>query len=50
LSRFLTRKADLSLIEIAAIFGKRHYAEVGVAYKRVEAKRQRDLGFDRELT
>jgi hypothetical protein len=43
------RKTDLSLNEIAAIFGKRHYTAVSVAFRRVEAKRQRDQGFDREL-
>jgi len=43
------KKTDLSLNEIAAIFGKRHYTAVSVAFRRVEAKRQRDQGFDREL-
>jgi hypothetical protein len=43
------KKTDLSLKEIAAIFGKRHYRAVSVAFRRVEAKRQGDLGFDREL-
>jgi len=43
------KKTDLSLNEIAAIFGKRHYTAVSVAYRRVEAKRQRDQRFDREL-
>jgi len=47
---YLTRKkTDLSLNEIAAIFGKRHYTAVSVAFRRVEARRQRDPGFDREL-
>jgi hypothetical protein len=43
------KKTDLSLSEIAAIFGKRHYTAVSVAFRRVEAKRQRDQGLDREL-
>ncbi len=43
------KKTDLSLNEIAAIFGKRHYTAVSAAFRRVEAKRQRDQGFDREL-
>ena len=47
---YLTRKkTDLSLNEIAAIFGKRHYTAVSVAFRRVEANRQLDPGFDREL-
>ncbi len=47
---YLTRKkTDLSLNEIAAIFGKRHYTAVSAAFRRVEAKRERDRGFDREL-
>lgn len=47
---YLTRKkTDLSLNEIAEIFGKRHYTAVSVAFRRVEAKRQRDPGFDREV-
>ena len=47
---YLTRKkTDLSLNEIGAIFGKRHYTAVSVAFRRVEAKRQQDQGFDREL-
>jgi hypothetical protein len=50
LAMYLTRKkTDLSLNEIAAIFGKRHYTAVSVAFRRVEAKRRRDQGFDREL-
>ena len=44
------KKTDLSLNEIGAIFGKRHYTAVSVAFRRVEAKRQRDRGFDRELS
>ncbi len=43
------KKTDLSLNEIAAIFGKRHYTAVSAAFRRVEAKRERDRGFDREL-
>jgi hypothetical protein len=43
------KKTDLSLNEIAAIFGKRHYTAVSVAFRRVQAKRQRDQGFDLEL-
>jgi chromosomal replication initiation ATPase DnaA len=47
---YLTRKkTDLSLNEIAAIFGKRHYTAVSAAFRRVEGKRERDQGFDREL-
>ncbi len=44
------KKTDLSLNEIGAIFGKRHYTAVSVAFRRVEGKRQRDRGFDRELS
>ena len=44
------KKTDLSLNEIAEIFGKRHYTAVSVAFRRVEAKRQRDQGFDREMS
>ena len=43
------KKTDLSLNEIAEIFGKRHYTAVSAAFTRVEEKRQRDQGFDREL-
>ncbi len=43
------KKTDLSLNEIAAIFGNRHYTAVSAAFRRVEAKRERDRGFDREL-
>jgi chromosomal replication initiation ATPase DnaA len=43
------KKTDLSLNEIAAIFGKRHYTAVSVAFRRVQAKRHRDQGFDLEL-
>jgi len=43
------KKTDLSLNEIAAVFGNRHYTAVSVAFRRVEARRQRDRGFDREL-
>jgi chromosomal replication initiation ATPase DnaA len=50
IAMYLTRKrADLSINEIADIFGKRHYTAVSVAFRRVEAKRGRDLEFDREL-
>jgi putative transposase len=44
------KKTDLSLNDIAEIFGKRHYTAVSVAFRRVEAKRQRDQGFDREMS
>jgi putative transposase len=43
------KKTNLSLNEIAVIFGKRHYTAVSVAFRRVEEKRQRDQRFDREL-
>ncbi|NTV27845.1 MAG: hypothetical protein HGA93_04090 [Methanothrix sp.] len=47
---YLTRKkTDLSLHEIAAIFGERHYTAVSAAFRRVEGKREREQGFDREL-
>ena len=47
---YLTRKnTDLSLKEIGAIFGERHYTAVSVAFRRVEARRQRDRRLDREL-
>jgi chromosomal replication initiation ATPase DnaA len=47
---YLTRKkTDLSLNEIAAIFGERHYTAVSAAFRRVEGKRQGDQGFHREL-
>jgi len=29
--------------------GERHFTAVSVAFRRVEARRQRDPGFDREL-
>jgi chromosomal replication initiation ATPase DnaA len=43
------KKTDLSLNEIAAIFGKRHYTAVSAAFRRVEGRRQRDQRFHREL-
>jgi len=43
------KKTDLSLNDIAAIFGKRHYTAVSAAFRRVEGKRQRDQRFHREL-
>jgi hypothetical protein len=43
------KKTDLSLNEIGGIFGKRHYTAVSIAFRRMEARRQRDPGFDREL-
>ena len=43
------KKTDLSLNEIAAIFGKRHYTAVSAAFRRMEEKRQRDQRFHREL-
>jgi chromosomal replication initiation ATPase DnaA len=47
---YLTRKkTDLSLNEIGAIFGERHYTAVSAAFRRVEARRQLDPEFDREL-
>lgn len=47
---YLTRKkTDLSLNEIAAFFGGRHYTAVSVAFRRVEGRRQQDATFDLEL-
>ena len=47
---YLTRKkTGLSLNEIAAFFGGRHYTAVSTAFRRVEQRRQRDGMFDHEL-
>lgn len=43
------KKTDLSLNEIAAFFGNRHYTAVSAAFRRVDARRQQDGRFDREL-
>jgi chromosomal replication initiation ATPase DnaA len=48
---YLTRKkTDLSLNEIAAFFGGRHYTAVSVAFRRVEAKRGQNPRFAQELS
>ena len=44
------KKTDLSLNEIGSFFGGRHYTAVSVAFRRVEARRQQDPRFDRELS
>lgn len=47
---YLTRKkTDLSLNEIGAYFGGRHYTAVSVAYRRVAERRQHDQRFHQEL-
>ncbi len=43
------KKTDLSLNEIGAFFGGRHYTAVSVAFRRIEQRRQRDTKFDQEL-
>lgn len=43
------KKTDLSLKEIAAFFGRRHYTAVSVAHRRIEERRQRDSRFHQEL-
>lgn len=43
------KKTDLSLNEIGAFFGGRHYTAVSVAFRRVEQRLQRDTKFDQEL-
>jgi putative transposase len=44
------RKTDLSLIEIGACFGGRHYTAVSAAYRRVEFRRQHESKFDEKMT
>ncbi len=47
---YLTRKkTDLSLNDISASFGGRHYTAVSAAFKRIEARRQQDPRLDQEL-
>ncbi len=44
------KKTDLSLNEIAGFFGGRHYTAVSAAFRRMEAKRQKNPRLDRELS
>ena len=44
------KKTDLSLIEIGACFGGRHYTAVSAAHRRTEFRRQRESNFDEEMT
>jgi len=44
------KKTDLSLIEIGACFGGRHYTAVSAAHRRTEFHRQRESNFDKEMT
>ena len=44
------KKTDLSLIEIGACFGGRHYTAVSAAHRRTEFRRQRESNFDKEMT
>lgn len=43
------KKTGLSLNEIAAFFGGRHYTAVSAAFRRIEARRRQNQRLDREL-